>query len=36
MIEGLVEELVRRKYSDDNIRAIPGGTFRRLPGATWK
>jgi len=32
----LVEELVRRNYSDDNIRAILGGNFRRLLGSTWK
>ncbi|MBU3079510.1 dipeptidase [Sphingomonas sp. XMGL2] len=32
----LVEELVRRNYSDDNIRAVLGGNFRRLLGATWK
>lgn len=32
----LVEELVRRNYSNDNIRAILGGNFRRLLGATWK
>ncbi len=32
----LVEELVRRNYSDDNIRAVLGGNFRRLLGSTWK
>jgi membrane dipeptidase len=32
----LVEELVRRNYSDDNVRAVLGGNFRRLLGATWK
>lgn len=31
----LTEELVRRRYSDDNIRMILGGNFRRLLGATW-
>jgi membrane dipeptidase len=32
----LVEELVRRKYSDANIRAVLGGNFRRLLQSTWK
>ncbi len=32
----LVEELVRRNFSDDNIRGILGGNFRRLLGSTWK
>ncbi len=32
----LVEELVRRNYSDDNIRAVLGGNFRRLLGGTFK
>jgi membrane dipeptidase len=31
----LTEELIRRRYSDDNIRLILGGNFRRLLGATW-
>lgn len=31
----LVEELIRRKYSNENITAILGGNFRRLLGATW-
>ena len=31
----LVEELIRRKYSNENIAAILGGNFRRLLGATW-
>lgn len=31
----LVEELIRRKYSDANIQAILGGNFRRLLGETW-
>jgi membrane dipeptidase len=29
------EELIRRGYSDDNIRLVLGGNFRRLLGATW-
>ena len=32
----LTEELIRRRYSDDNIKAVLGGNFRRLLGATWK
>ena len=32
----LTEELIRRRYSDGNIRAILGGNFRRLVGQTWK
>ena len=32
----LTEELIRRRYSDDNIRLILGGNFRRLIGATWR
>lgn len=32
----LVEEMVRRTYSDDHIRGVLGGNFRRLLGATWK
>ncbi|WBX85984.1 dipeptidase [Sphingosinicella microcystinivorans] len=31
----LAEELIRRKYSNENITAILGGNFRRLLGATW-
>ena len=30
----LTEALIRRGYSDDNISAVLGGTFRRLPRAT--
>lgn len=32
----LTEELVRRGYGDADIRAVLGGNFRRLLGATWK
>lgn len=32
----LTQELVRRNYSNENIRAILGGNFRRLLGDTWK
>ncbi len=32
----LTEELVRRGYSDANIKLVLGGNFRRLLGATWK
>lgn len=32
----LVEELVRRSYSNENVRAVLGGNFRRLLGETWK
>ena len=32
----LVDELVRRRYSDADIRGVLGGNFRRLLGATWK
>ncbi|WP_244552320.1 dipeptidase [Allosphingosinicella indica] len=32
----LTEELIRRKYSDANIKAVLGGNFRRLLGDTWK
>lgn len=32
----LTEELIRRRYSAENIRLILGGNFRRLLGATWK
>jgi membrane dipeptidase len=31
----LTEELIRRKYSDANIKLILGGNFRRLLGSTW-
>jgi membrane dipeptidase len=31
----LVEELIRRNYSDANIQAILGGNFQRLLTATW-
>lgn len=31
----LTEELLRRKYSDANIRAVLGGNFQRLLTATW-
>ncbi|MDT9598131.1 dipeptidase [Sphingosinicella rhizophila] len=31
----LTEELIRRNYSDANIKAILGGNFRRLLGSTW-
>ncbi|MDO9361337.1 MAG: membrane dipeptidase [Sphingopyxis sp.] len=31
----LTEELIRRGYSDANIRAILGGNFQRLLTATW-
>lgn len=34
-IYNLVEELIRRKYSDANIQAILGGNFQRLLTATW-
>ncbi|MDT9598202.1 dipeptidase [Sphingosinicella rhizophila] len=32
----LTEELIRRKYSDANIKAVLGGNFQRLLGSTWK
>ncbi len=32
----LTEELIRRRYSNDNIKAILGGNFRRLLANTWK
>ena len=32
----LTEELIRRRYSNDNIKGVLGGNFRRLLGATWK
>ncbi|WEK42914.1 MAG: membrane dipeptidase [Candidatus Sphingomonas colombiensis] len=35
-IYNLTEELVRRGYSDGDVRAVIGGNFRRLLGATWK
>ena len=31
----LVEELIRRNYSDTNIKAVLGGNFQRLLTATW-
>ena len=31
----LTEGLIRRKYSDDNIRGILGGNFRRVLGDIW-
>lgn len=31
----LTEELIRRSYSDADIKLILGGNFRRLLGATW-
>ncbi|WP_240700119.1 dipeptidase [Sphingomonas gei] len=31
----LADELIRRKYSDANIRAVLGGNFQRLLTATW-
>jgi membrane dipeptidase len=33
-IYDLTEELIRRKYSDGDIKLILGGNFRRLLGAT--
>lgn len=35
-IYNLVEEMARRSYSDEHIRGVLGGNFRRLLGATWK
>jgi membrane dipeptidase len=35
-IYNLVEEMARRNFSDDNIRGVLGGNFRRLLGSTWK
>ena len=32
----LTEEMVRRGYSDENIRGALGGNFRRLLGEVWK
>jgi len=34
-IYDLTEELLRRNYSRDNIKAILGGNFQRLLTATW-
>ncbi|MEG3089240.1 dipeptidase [Sphingomonas sp. PB4P5] len=31
----LTEELIRRRYSDANIKAVLGGNFQRLLTATW-
>ena len=31
----LTEALIRRGYSDDNIRAILGGNFKRMLGEVW-
>ena len=31
----LTEQLIKRGYSDANIRLVLGGNFRRLLGATW-
>jgi len=31
----VAEALVRRRYSDDNIRAVLGGNFRRALGEIW-
>jgi membrane dipeptidase len=31
----LTEELIRRRYSDANIKAVLGGNFRRLLASTW-
>jgi len=31
----LTEELIRRRYSDDNIKLILGGNFRRMLGGIW-
>lgn len=35
-IYDLTEELVRRRWSDDDIRLVLGGNFRRLLGETWR
>lgn len=32
----LTEELIRRRYSDANIKLVLGGNFRRLVGGIWK
>lgn len=34
-IYDLTEELIRRKYSDANIKAVLGGNFQRLLASTW-
>ncbi|MFC7050925.1 dipeptidase, partial [Emcibacter nanhaiensis] len=34
-IYDLTEALIRRGYSDDNIRAILGGNFKRMLGEVW-
>lgn len=34
-IYDLTEELIRRRYSDDDIRLVLGGNFQRLLTATW-
>ncbi|WP_418066773.1 membrane dipeptidase [Sphingomonas endolithica] len=31
----LTDELIRRRYSDANIKAVLGGNFQRLLAATW-
>lgn len=31
----LVEELIRRNYSNDNIRAVLGGNFHRPRAQVW-
>jgi membrane dipeptidase len=31
----LTEQLIRRGYSDDNMRLVLGGNFRRLLGETF-
>jgi membrane dipeptidase len=31
----LTEALIRRGYSDDNIRTMPGGSFRRVLADIW-
>ena len=35
MFSGKSEELIRRRYSDKNIKAVLGGNFRRLLGQVW-
>jgi membrane dipeptidase len=32
----LTDSLFRRGYSDNNIKAVLGGNFRRLLGDSWK
>ena len=32
----LAEELIRRRWSDDDIRLVLGGNFRRLLAETWR